>query len=232
MTDRRVWLFDIDGTLLSTDGAAREAFSRALGEVFGVDDDLGGIAFAGRTDPLILGDVLARHGLGPGPAERERFWRSTYAHMAALLRPERGRVLPGVEPLLARVAAEPAWTAALLTGNNAEMARVKLGHFGLERWFAFGAFGDEAPDRDRLARVAVARAAERLGAAPWQCVVIGDTEHDIACARAAGAWAVAVATGTVSAAALEARRPDLLLADLSEPERLLAFVRDLPAFPD
>lgn len=224
-----VWLFDVDGTLILTDGAAREAFTHGVRSCLGITDDLEGIAFAGRTDPLILADILARHGRVLRDDERERFWTHVHDRMAGLLEPGRGRVLPGVRELLDAIAAEPGWVSALLTGNTREMARIKLEHYDLADRFAFGAFGDEAPDRDALACVAVRRAAERTGLAPERCIVVGDTEHDIACARAAGAHAVAVATGSRSGAELERHAPDLLLEDLSDGSRLVAWARGIAA---
>jgi phosphoglycolate phosphatase-like HAD superfamily hydrolase len=115
----------------------------------------------------------------------------------------------------------------LLTGNGAVMARLKLGHFRLLDSFAFASFGDEAADRDSLARLAVARAAERWKVAPDRCIVVGDTENDVRCARAAGTWAVAVATGTRSRADLALESPDLLLDDLSDTAGLLSWARGL-----
>ena len=116
---------------------------------------------------------------------------------------------------------------ALLTGNVAEMARIKLEAFGVLGEFAWGAYGDEAPDRNELARLAVRRAAERHGVTPERCVVVGDTEHDIACARAAGAKVVAVATGSHTGEALRACAPDLLLDDLSRERLLFDWARGL-----
>jgi phosphoglycolate phosphatase-like HAD superfamily hydrolase len=225
-TARLVWLFDVDGTLISTDGAAREAFARTVRDRLGVEDDLKDIPFAGRTDPLILGDILAKHGVTLGDGAIDQFWRATHAEMGALLAPGRGRVLPGVVEVLDAVAAEPAWVSALLTGNTAGMARVKLGHYGLADRFAFGAFGDEAPDRNSLACIAVDRAS-RYGVPPGRCIVVGDTEHDVACARAAGARVVAVATGVSPRAELALHQPDLLLEDLTDAAGLVAWARKI-----
>lgn len=222
---RLVWLFDVDGTLLWTDGAAREAFAVALAEHFGLRDDLSDIAFGGRTDPLILGDISRKHGLTLAPDDEATFWNRVHRHMERLLEPGRGRLLPGVEALIRHVTEEPGWVPALLTGNNRAMARIKLGHFGIAQHFAFGAYGDDGPDRNAIARVAVRIAAERTGLPPERCVVVGDTEHDIACARAAGAHAVAVATGARTRPELAAHGPDLLLDDLADPAPLLAWAR-------
>jgi phosphoglycolate phosphatase-like HAD superfamily hydrolase len=224
-----VWLFDVDGTLLLTDGAAREAFAHAVRERLGVEDDLKDVAFAGRTDPLILADILARHGRTLPDGEMPHFWEAACGRMEHLLTPGRGRLLPGVIELLEEVAREPAWVPALLTGNTGAMARLKLRHFGIADRFAFGAFGDEAVDRNALARVAVTRAHDRYGVPPGRCIVIGDTEHDIACARAAGAPVVAVATGVRDRAALAAHAPDLLLDDLTDTAGLVDWARGLEA---
>ncbi len=229
MDDRAlVWLFDVDGTLLLTEGAARLAIAAALAERFGVEDDLAHIPMAGRTDPLIVADALRHHGIAAdGEGERLALWQAILANMRRMMSPPRGGLLPGAADVVARVESEPGWVPALLTGNVREMARIKLGAFGLWDRFVFGAFGDEAPDRNALAGVAVARAAERCGVPPARCIVVGDTEHDIACARAAGAKVVAVATGGRSRGLLAAHAPDLLLDSLLESEALFDWANAL-----
>jgi len=220
-----VWLFDIDGTLLLTKGAGREAMSLALKDQFAVEDDLASIPFAGRTDTMILNDVLERHALVLVDGARERYWERVVERMRVLMDPPRGGLLPGARALLDAMAGEPGWVRAILTGNVAGMASIKLGSFGILDRFAWGAFGDEAPDRNELARLAVRRAAERHGVPPERCIVVGDTEHDIECARAAGAKVVAVATGGPTKEALAARGPDLLVDDLVDSALILGWTR-------
>ncbi len=222
-----VWLFDVDGTLLQTEGAGREAMLRALRDRHGIEDDLTTIPFAGRTDRLIIDDISARHALGFDDAARAGFHDHVIEHMRAIMTPPRGGLLPGVLETLAAVAAEPAWVCALLTGNESRMARLKLEAFDVWTRFAWGAYSEDGVDRDAIARVAVARAAARHGVGPERCVVVGDTEHDIACARAAGAHVVAVTTGGRSRERLAAHAPDLLLDDLRDPAPLLAWARTL-----
>lgn len=228
---RLVWLFDVDGTLIRTTGS-REAFRVATRLLTGNDDTLEGVPFAGRTDPLILADIMVRHGRTLTEVETERFWQVARTVMEGALAEGRGQVLPGVLPLLEAIAREPSWVPALLTGNTGAMARLKLGHFGLADAFAYGAFGDEAANRDALACRAVAEVEHRWGVPAERCVIVGDTELDIACARAAGAKVVAVTTGTRSRAELAAHRPDLLLDDLSDPAPLLDWARALSADGD
>jgi phosphoglycolate phosphatase-like HAD superfamily hydrolase len=224
---RLAWLFDIDGTLLVTQGASREAFARALAERYRVEDDLKDIRFDGRTEPLILADILAKHALEFHDGEEAHFWNTVFGHMRELLVPPRGRLLPGAAEVLDRVAGEPGWVMGLLTGNMTEMARIKLSRFGLEDRFAFGAFGEQAPDREALALEAVARVKQEYGLEADRCVVIGDTEHDVSCARGAGARIAAVATGTRTRAELEALAPDLVLDDLVQVDGLISWARSL-----
>ena len=223
------WLFDVDGTLLTTEGAAREAFALAVRQALGVDDTLADIAFAGRTEPWILEDILAKHGVRFADGDEARFWDRVFDAMRVVFRPPRGRLLPGVEALLDSIDGEREWVQGLLTGNMTQMARIKLERFGILERFAFGAFGEEAKDRDALARLAVERVGRRYGVPPPCCIVVGDTEHDIACARAAGARVVAVATGVRSRAELETHAPDLLLDDLSQPSGLMEWARRIAA---
>ena len=224
---RLAWLFDIDGTLLLTEGASREAFAHALLERHGRTDDLRDIRFDGRTEPLILADILAKHGLRFSNGEEAGFWNAVFDRMRQILRPPRGRLLPGAERLVERVGGEPGWVMGLLTGNMTEMARIKLERFGLGARFAFGSFGEQAANRDALARLAVAGVEREYGLPPERCIVIGDTEHDVACARGAGARVIAVATGTRTRAELAALGPDLLLDDLTDAERVMAWARAL-----
>jgi phosphoglycolate phosphatase len=226
---RLVWLFDIDGTLLLTDGAAREAFAAAVAERFPGRDPLGAVEFAGRVDRLILREILEHHGASLTSGEEAGFWEEVLAHMRRCMTPERGRLLPGVHELLTAVEAEAGWVSALLTGNMTGMAALKLRHFGIAERFAFGAFGEEATDRNALARIAAERAWSRFGVPAERCIVVGDTEHDIACARAAGAMAVAVATGSRSFDQLAKHEPDLLLEDLRDLERLIEWARGVAA---
>ena len=220
-----VWLFDVDGTLLRTDGAAKQAFVLAVRDHLGVDDPLQDIGFAGRTEPLILADILEKHGRTFVDGETDRFWASVLDHMRAVFHPGRGRVLPGVVELLDAIEREPSWVSTLLTGNMTGMTRIKLEAFGLLDRFAFGSFGEEAADRNEIARLAVRRASRSYGVSAASCIVVGDTELDIDCARAAGARVIAVGTGSRRRAELEAHGPDLALDDLTDLAGILKWAR-------
>ncbi len=223
---RRLILFDVDGTLLSTNGEAGRALGAALRETFGTAGPIEGYAFAGKTDPQIVfeltGDAgIPRHVVEPRLGELfERYC----GHLEAALSPANTRALPGVDALLAGLAARDDVAVGLLTGNIAAGARIKLRAAGLEGWFDLGAYGSDHEDRDRLVPIARARARDRWGSefAGRATVVIGDAEADVRCARAGGAWSVAVASGKTARARLEALAPDALLESLASPEAMAA----------
>jgi phosphoglycolate phosphatase-like HAD superfamily hydrolase len=226
-------LFDIDGTLVVTDRAGLRGMNAAFEGLHGHRDALAGIPVAGRTDRAILRDACTRFGI-PYTADAVNALRDAYVErlvgeLARPLRPgARFGVLPGVESLIAAMEADSRWIVALLTGNFARGAEIKLGHFDLWRRFAFGAFGDDHFDRRELMPVALARAAA-AGITPDRVVVVGDTPLDVDCARAHGALAVAVATGSYSVDELTATGADLVVERLdavgvSQLTRLVAAV--------
>jgi phosphoglycolate phosphatase-like HAD superfamily hydrolase len=213
-------LFDIDGTLVLTGGAGERAMNRAFAELAGVAGAFHGIQMAGRTDPIILDEAVSRAGLAWSGAERDRF-RARYCELLhdELQTPNpKCRAMPGVESLVGSLAADRSLFVALLTGNYAEGARVKLSHFDLWRHFRCGAFGDDAEERAALVPVAVARARGMgLAEVPVErVVVVGDTPLDVACARANGVRAVAVATGPYSERQLADSGAHAVLPDLSD----------------
>jgi phosphoglycolate phosphatase-like HAD superfamily hydrolase len=214
-------LFDIDGTLLLSGGAGVRAMTRAFETVFAVPAGFDGVPAAGHTDRWLLSHALRRHGLPDTPVAQETFRACYVAYLAEEIeRPGSGRrgVMPGVESLLAALEQRPALHLALLRGNYARAAEIKLSHFGLARFFGWGVFGDEAADRRDLARLALTRARERRipDDACARAVVVGDTPHDVACARAAGVRALAVATGPFTVEQLQEAGADLVFRDLTD----------------
>ncbi|MGE0043090.1 MAG: HAD family hydrolase [Vicinamibacterales bacterium] len=216
-------LFDIDGTLLLSGGAGGRAMTRAFHDVFGHDQAFNGVHMAGRTDRFLISGALARTGLPDTDEQHRRFYEAYLPLLAEEIeQPPTGRyaLLPGVAALLEHLAGRADVHLALLTGNHETAARIKLAHFGIASYFPWGVFGDESPVREDLGRLALRRAAER-GLPTSRLAVIGDTPQDVETARAAGARAVAVATGTFPAAALTAAGADVVLEDLGDTARVL-----------
>lgn len=215
-----LFLFDIDGTLLQTLGAGVRAMAGAFEALYGRPDAMTGLGVAGRTDRSIVAEAFARIGVVPTDAATEALAQAYFERLRAELvrgTGEGGGVLPGVSRLLDWADEQPDVVSALLTGNFAAGAAIKLRHFDLWDRFAFGAFGDHHADRRDLVPVALARAAEAGVAVPMsRVVVIGDTPLDVDCARAHGAVAVGVATGTYTRAQLQRAGADLVLGSLEE----------------
>ena len=221
----KVLLFDIDGTLVLTGGAGSRAMTRAFEDIFAVPDAFHETPMPGRTDTWILSDAAAAHGVS-FDAETLAAFREVYlAHLyKALDEPSpRKQVMPGVVPLLEALDQRADAYLALLTGNYEEAAHAKLAHFDLWRYFRCGAFGDDAPDRNRLLPRAMARVRASGGpvVAPEDIVVIGDTPLDVACAAASGARSLAVATGGYDVDALRAAGADVVFQDLSDTREVL-----------
>ncbi len=193
-----VLLFDIDGTLVRTAGAGKAAMQGALRSAFGLGDLVDRVPFSGRTDPAIMRDLLAEHGVDVTPGN-VRLLADTYlSNLDRCLTELGGEVCPGVRELLDALVKDGRVTLGLVTGNMKRGAERKLAHFGLWDYFgAGGGFGDVHLDRDDVARDAVLSVADYRGrpAGENEVWVIGDTPLDVRCARAVGARAVAVATG-------------------------------------
>jgi phosphoglycolate phosphatase-like HAD superfamily hydrolase len=216
-----VLLFDIDGTLVRTNGAGKAAMEGALRESFGVPDIRDVVPYSGRTDPAIGRDLLDVHDRPSSTDQVDRLTSEYLNRLPAALRSLGGVVLPGVRELVATLKQrEDAWLG-LLTGNVQRGAEIKLGHFDLWHPFRGGGFGDGRTDRDDVARAALAAAKASLGREPSSVWVIGDTPLDVSCARAIGAKVVAVATGWHSLDELRACRPDACLDDLSGVDDIL-----------
>ena len=225
--DKKLLLFDIDGTLITSGGAGERALRRGFQARFGIDDDLKQIEIAGRTDAAIARQMLAAHGLPETPENLTRIFDGYLHFLAEELPASAGYLLPGILPLLAALKPRSDMVLALLTGNLASGAQLKLTHFGVWDYFEFGAYADDHHDRNALGHFARERARKKHGIEfpPERIFVLGDTPHDIACARAIGARAVAIATGNFSLAELAAFSPDYLYSDLGDVPAVLEIFR-------
>ena len=225
----KVVLFDIDGTLVLTGGAGMRAMNRACEDIAGATDALHDVPVAGRTDWIILHDAMRKLGRDL-EAELLDTIRMRYVGYLQEEIQHRGHgiksVLPGVRELLDRLSSRDDVFLGLVTGNFVEGARIKLEYFDLWRYFRCGAYGDDAQDRNALVPVALdrARACGLNGTSGHHVLVVGDTPHDVACARAAGALPVGVATGSYTVEQIRASGADVVFPDLSDPEAFLALL--------
>ena len=220
-------LFDIDGTILWTDGAGRRAIHTALREVFG---SIGpsDYWFDGKTDRQIVRDLMRLEGHGDPHIDARmdallaRYAEALQDELRNPVHPP--RLLPGVPELLAALEARDDVTLGLLTGNIAEGAAAKLRAVGIDpARFSVCACGSDEEHRPALPAVALRRAKERLGleVSARAAVVIGDTPADIDCGRRSGTRTVAVATGRYSVEELASHEADVVFEDLSDTDAVL-----------
>jgi phosphoglycolate phosphatase len=216
-----VLFWDIDGTLLSTARAGVFALEEAAREVCGVEADFSELFTAGLTDAEVATVAMKAAGHDASPDDVAAFLRSYEAHLPERLHWRHGSVLPGVAEILEDLAGRPGVICLLLTGNTRAGAAAKLRHYGLERYFAGGAFCTGVESREAIVRRARDFAAEHAGEElpPEAIFVIGDTPHDVRCGKAIGARTVAVASGPHGVDELAACDPWLLLEALPEPAR-------------
>jgi phosphoglycolate phosphatase-like HAD superfamily hydrolase len=193
-----LYLFDIDGTLLHAHGSGRGAFDEVMAEHHGITDASNGIRYGGKTDPAIIDEIFqARLGRRATLEERNAFVASYLPRLRKMLEEQGVQVLDGVLESLRYLAGKPDKVRlGVATGNVRDGALAKLSAAGLASWFDchnHGGFGCDSPVRAEL----VARAIERGRQAHdvTEVIVVGDTIHDIAAARACNATVIAVATG-------------------------------------
>jgi phosphoglycolate phosphatase len=219
MTDnsKRLYLFDIDGTLLNSGGAGSASMRLAFHRVFGIEDGFAAVEFAGRSDLAIITDALNAIGVRGGDLAEavRRFKRHYYRALPAMMVERKGRLLPGVKHLLEGLSDHAGNTLMLGTGNFRRSAGIKLRHFGIDTYFRGGGFGDRTGLRPELVAQGI-RAANRLAGKHGTIFVIGDTAYDVMAAKANNAIAVAVATGVVPRADLEAAGADIVLDTLED----------------
>jgi phosphoglycolate phosphatase len=212
-------LFDIDGTLITSGGAGAESWRRAFDELYGIPADIGEYTDAGMTDPevgrLTFVKVLGRE---PTAQEMATLMAKRLEHLPEAVRESAGyRVLPGVETTLEKLR-DAGFLLGLTTGGVEAAAHMKLDRGRLNRFFTFGGYGSDSPDRTKLTRRAIERAEKVLGRRldPKQVLVVGDTPLDIEAAHAAGAIGVGVASGSYDEQQLRDAGADYVLASLEE----------------
>jgi phosphoglycolate phosphatase len=230
-TGVRLVLFDIDGTLLHSSGAGMRAFCDAFREVFGIAVETGSVRPDGKTDPIIVREMLACHGVGDlwTPQAEERLFTLYLAALPAEI--EKSRVsggyhsIPGAGELLAELSTQPEFALGLVTGNLETGARIKLQAAGLWEFFRFGGFASDSADRTVLIRVGIERGRSHVAPTPVDAIfVVGDTPLDITHGRAAGARTIAVGSGRFTVEDLRPHEPDYLIRDLTPTADLLAYL--------
>ena len=222
----KLLLFDIDGTLILTGGAATRAVNRAFNKIYGIDKAMDGIRPEGNTDPAILREIFHKR-IGRDLLAEEL--NIVFKEYVLFLREEVANshgytIMPGIKNLIQALSKRKDVLLGIATGNIEEGAHIKLERAGLNSYFKFGGFGSDSEDREELIRIAIERGKKLLNQdkrVDEKVFVIGDTPLDIIHGRAAGARTVAVATGSYSVSDLEKYEPYFLFENFLDFEGVL-----------
>jgi phosphoglycolate phosphatase len=217
-SQQKLYLWDIDGTLISVGGAGERALVHAIRDRFGIEGDLSAIDYSGRTDRRIAHMLHEHYGIDKTDSSLQGFLDAYIAHLEEEIVNTRMQVLPGILEILDQIENNPLLHQGLLTGNLLRGSEIKLKHFNLWHYFRFGAYSNLSMNRNELAGYALMEAKKATGISffPENVYVIGDTPHDIECGRTIHAKTVAVATGKYSAEQLRAHNPHFLFENLSD----------------
>ncbi|KAK1185762.1 HAD family hydrolase [Streptomyces sp. NBS 14/10] len=213
-------LFDIDETLVHTGGSGRRSWAWAFDQLHGVAADIGKHTSAGETDPQVGRETFhAVLGREPSHDELARLYAAYLWHLSEDIWASKGyRVLDGVEETLRRIT-DAGVILGIISGAMEGAARIKMEPGKLGRYFVFGAYGSDSPDRAEITRMAMAKAGRLHGRELTrdEVYVVGDTPRDIEAAHASHATGVGVATGHYTVEELSAAQADHVLTALTEP---------------
>ncbi|MBK7895774.1 MAG: HAD family hydrolase [Candidatus Promineifilaceae bacterium] len=223
---QKLLLFDIDGTLIRSNGAGRLTLAYALERLYGTAGPLDSYNMSGKTDPRIITDLLTAVGIAPKEIHKKlpAIYELMAEHGQKIFPEKEMSACPGVPELLAALARRDDVLLGLLTGNSQLTAPLKLAAAGIDPLqFRVGAYGSDALDRNDLPTIGMARANQLTGSVfnGNNTLIIGDTPADILCARAGKATAVAVASGWHAADTLAEYHPDHLFDNLADTDQVL-----------
>lgn len=222
-------LFDIDGTLIKGSRAGRVAYARTIQTGLGVSPRMSGLRTSGKTDIMILEELLNRHGLRGRRVDMNEVFAAYLRHLEEAFRLDPGEVCPGVRDLLHVLSGQAHLWLALGTGNLEQAAWMKLAVHGLDGYFAAGGFGSDAPERKAVIAAGIAKAQARYGTRFQRVVVIGDTPDDIECARVNAVHSIGVGTGPFGLGVLRRAGATLVFPDLSDTDAVIRALDELPS---
>jgi len=217
-------LIDIDGTLLTTNGVAINFMIQAAEEETGSKIGFDVEDYLGKLDPQIIETLLRKGGYEQAKIDesKEHVFNRYLQLFEPALREEHVTVYPGVNEFMEYIS-ERKLNFCVLTGNVEAGAKVKLSSIGFDKYFSFGAYGNDADTRPELVPIAVHRARNYFNRdfLPENTWIIGDSVNDIICAKQNGVNCCIVTTGRTDPERLKKMEPDILVDFLKEPAMLL-----------
>ncbi|MGB4267843.1 MAG: HAD hydrolase-like protein [Spirochaetota bacterium] len=221
----------MDGTLIRTHGAGKQAMVKAAIEVYGTAGNMDTVNFQGKTDPLILMQSLMPHGISEQTIfERIEHFKNKYiSYLYNAMPQSEAVILPGIRQLLDILSHYDNLILGLLTGNFYQGALIKLQHFNIFHYFTMGVFADDTHIRNEMPYIALQRlqSLTNYQFKPEDLIIIGDTIYDIECGKTSGAVTVAVATGWTDAQTLLSHNPDYFFENFSDVNSFLYTIKEL-----
>lgn len=220
-------LFDIDGTLISGSRAGQTAYVEAIRSCFNLELDLQGYSTAGKTDLLIMQELLESNGVSKGEIDLEYLAKVYLQSLKKAVLRDPGIILPGVDTLLNKLSGMKNIFLALGTGNLEEAAWIKLGFHNIDRYFQTGSFGSDAIKRSDLIALGIKKASGYFQVPFQHTIVVGDTPFDVIAAMHSEAYSIAVATGPYSLEDLQKAGATQVLPDLKDSEAFVKIIDSL-----
>lgn len=222
--DQILVLFDIDGTLISNSNAGIQAYIAAIEHCCGVKVALGDYVTDGKTDLMIMGELMKRHGIDTDSVDMNRLIDAYLSALPSKLTQDSGFILPGVIELLIELSEDQEFIVGLATGNLEDGAREKLSVHDLYKYFTVGGYGSDAADRSKMIAAGIAKAKAQTKNPIRKIVVIGDTPMDISAGKDNEAIVIAVATGKFGMQELERLGADYTISDLKDTKSIIAIL--------
>jgi len=208
-----LFLFDIDGTLITGLGDYESALEEAIWTEFQKKVKVSLEGLHGLTDKAILRETLKRNNINVKEDSVSRclfYFGEIYTASK-----EKTKLLPDVEETLEQLRNRGDFLA-LVTGNATQFARKRLALYDLNKYLPSGAFGEESYERADLVAFAVSRAETRGWKKDLNDVyVVGDTIHDIRGGKRAGTRSVGVLTGKATTKDFQKEGADYIIKDLA-----------------
>ncbi|MFC1558710.1 HAD family hydrolase [candidate division KSB1 bacterium] len=224
---KKLVLFDIDGTMISSGSGARRSLKKAMMKNTGISVKPTYDNTAGRTDRWIVRNFLQEAGKDNEYIENkiDDIFRDYIAVMKEEYNKDDDAVIfEGVRELLSALHnMNNTVYLGLLTGNIEEGARIKLSPFDVNKYFPFGAYGDDVFYRNELPAIADKKAKELYGIdfKGKDIVIIGDTEFDVECGKLYNTKTIAVVRRPEKEEEVKKSNPDYFCTGFQDIETII-----------
>jgi len=217
--------WDIDGTLLKTNGAAALPFANAVSEFTGVEVIIDRKKLSGFTDYEIAISLLSSIGITTTLKNITLILENYAEKLPMFLNNGVVQKIGNIDRVLEALLRFPEIELAVGTGNFLLGAKIKLNHVGLIHYFNDNNLF--CASENYWSRDLIIKNARNSLASSQIGIVIGDSPRDILSAKVSGLKSIAVLTGAHSRSELSEYNPDLILSDEWQVENLITEINNV-----